>query len=143
MPNSVFEYENLNWATSPCMWKDLLQVTDSYVCHARGWTVYDDVYLDRYNVMGEHKRWWSTWLSEEYGCDWRETDKQTLYWSVTGSSAFLLQFPHYEDIEDEAFGRLIQTLRLMDVPDDAMVQWSTRDGGFKTMLAGKLFGERP
>lgn len=121
-------YDTYRWRTPKKQWDELVQVTDSYVVHARGWTVENDIWLDEYAVKSGHKKWWSRQLEEEYDGHWTDTyPNQVLYWSITGGSAFILQQPQLDNLTDESVFRLKDTLDELQVPNDCEVHFSDGD----------------
>lgn len=125
----------MNWKTSPTQWSELVQVTDSYVVHARGFTVDGDIWLDHYAVNGGHKRWWNNKLEEIYGHSWDH--ENVLYWSVTGSGTFLMQFPRYENATDVQKQNLKKFLKTFGYPENEKFNWKM-SGGRKRMKRGDL-----
>jgi len=117
-------YDELEWYYDEIQYDDLLQVSDGYVVHARGFTVEDQVVVDQYALNGGHKRWWQQKLVDEFDRDWRDDDpNQVLYWSVTGSGTFTIQYPGLAIASVESIGRIKQTWEAMEVPDDMQIGW--------------------
>jgi|GEM_PF-6806419 len=118
------DYDELSWFYDERRYDELLQVTDAYVVHARGFTVEDQIVLDEYALNGGHKRWWQQKLADEFDRDWRDDGpNQVLYWSITGSGTFTIQYPGLAAASVESIGRVKQTWDAMGVPDDAQVGW--------------------
>lgn len=127
---------SLNWETAPKQWDQLIQVTDDYVVHARGWTVEDDILLDEYNAKLEHKRWWKEELGDKYGFSWK--DDRVLYWSITGSNSFIVQYPRYGEHTESHIEQLRATLDELNVPDSINVRWKETIENSKIMTAGEI-----
>lgn len=111
----------MNWRTRPRKWNDLVQVTDSYVVHARGFTIGEDVWIDHYAVHGGHKSWWNKKLEDEYDHSWDHED--VLYWSVTGSGTFIMQYPRFPEASREQKKRLVDFLDVFGYPENEKITW--------------------
>lgn len=121
----------MEWRTPRVPWSDLPQITDSYVVHARGFTIDGDVWFDPYSVRSSHSGLWSDVVSDHYDIEWdgsgHEID-EVLYWSITGSETFVIDHPPRDDNE----ARITELLDELEVPDDAHVRWG------ETTTAGEI-----
>jgi len=117
--------KEFNWITEEKEFQDLIQVTSDYVVHARGFTVGNDIWLDEYAVRGGHSMFWRKVLKDEYQCDYEELlPGDMLYWSVTGSSVFILQYPLYNNAPDETEQYLMEFLDEFGVTEEDRVVWN-------------------
>lgn len=123
----------LVWKTEKTEWGKLVQITDGYVVHARGFTIGKDIWLDGYAVRVDHSTLWDTVMSEHYeDIKWSGSGRgtfpdyrglQSLYWSITGLGSFLMQAPKLTDIKPEAVARLSMLLDELKTPEDADINW--------------------
>jgi hypothetical protein len=128
---------NLNWETTPVNWDELVQVTDGYVVHARGFTIDEDIWLDQYALHGGHHAHWNKILMDHYDAEkweprvpWPEyvedhLGKETVYWSITGSPSFIIQFPLLEDITERQEELLKATFDTLSTPDYTNVTFNS------------------
>lgn len=136
-------FDELSWATPESTYDSLIQVTDSYVVHARGFTVEQDIWLDEYAINFGHKRWWLTQIEDIYERSWDEHNPHdVLYWSITGASKILVQAPGFNTVSREGVARMMQTLAALDVPDDARISWAMESDGSESWsgTAAELYG---
>jgi len=121
----------VEWVLGETTWNDLIQVTDNYVVHARGFTVGDNIWLDEYSVHRSHYHLWDTQMEEfyeaaEYSGRWGEydpeIDESVLYWSITGAPTFIVQHPKTLMFDDRALEQLKGTLQALDCPNDVSVR---------------------
>lgn len=134
------QYQSFNWRAGKDDFDELIQVTDEYVVHARGFTVENEVWLDEYAVRSSHSSLWQQLLQDEYGGSWRNGfPNQTLYWSVTGTGVFLMQYPRIEDLTDEALYRLAHFLKSFNVSGDTQLTWKVNDDESATADVSVLY----
>lgn len=126
---------SLTWMTEEKSWDELIQITDNYVVHARGFTIGDDLYLDEYSLRSEHHRWWNDIVRHyynlpEYGRrqNWnvyagKNIEQTWVYWSINATGMFLLQNPKKEYLDEETFNLAMETLDALDTPEDAVVKF--------------------
>jgi len=98
------------WKTPKRPLDEIIQDTDDYVVHGRGFLIENELWFDELASRGGHLRWWYGHLQHVYGTDdWNDQDvfdTVNIYFSITGASEFLLQHPEPEDFERETWKRL-------------------------------------
>lgn len=122
----------MEWKTPKKKYSEIPQVTDSYVVHARGFTVGNDIWFDYYALNKGHKFWWNSKLQDEYGFNWDHG--KVLYWSITGSESFIIQYPRYEERTEEDIQRLNNTLDALEVSKNCNIVWASNDDGDRIMI---------
>lgn len=111
-----------NWMMGESSHDEIIQSTDSYVVHARGFTVGADIWFDEYSVHKSHNHLWNEYIrhrydGDEYIGDWDtekvNVDKPVLYWSITGAASFIVQHPSTYKFDDKSLEQLQLTLEAM------------------------------
>lgn len=124
----------MKWKTEPTTWDELIQVTDDYVVHARGFTIDEDIWLDEYSLRLGHHRCWNDLVRHEYGypkwpdnVSWtlysaQNIDRPAIYWSIIGDSMFTVQYPRLRNMGRERFALVEGTLEALEIDPDAEVR---------------------
>lgn len=127
----------MKWKTEPRQYEDLIQITDEYVVHARGFTIGSDIWLDEYSLRLGHHRYWNDVLRYEYGCpEWEsgvswtlysanQIEQENIYWSILGSGLITIQYPRLRNMDEEEFELVMKTLDELDVPDSTEVRFES------------------
>lgn len=140
--NSPLFDKEFSWKTAKKPFSELTQVQDDYVVHARGFTVDTDVWLDEYAVLGGHKMAWKQVIGKIYDKPYEYyLPDNMLYWSVTGSSTFVLQHPTYYNAPDGTAQYLKDFLLEFEVPEDSRVSWNINRESSVSFDAKKLYDE--
>lgn len=125
----------MNWKTEPIDYDDLLQVTDNYVVHARGFTIGNDIWFDQYALRLGHHRYWNDVVRYEYNFpEWepytswtlyssQNIRQNTVYWSIVGSGLIVIQYPRLRSMGEHCYELAVKTLEAMNVPDNTEVRF--------------------
>lgn len=129
------------------LWGELPQVTDSYVVHARGFSVGSDLWLDAYNLYEEHSKHWNELVRHEYdypelSVDWEDyadsIDEPYLYWSITGTSTLIIQHPHADTFTEDEVQLLYDIVTTLQIPGDVRVVCGVTNDDVESMDVSRL-----
>lgn len=116
----------LDFKTDITDWKELPQIKNGYVVHARCMIIDGDVWIDHYNLMLSFGNWWNEFLSEKYEYDtFRNED--TIAFQINASGSVMVQFPKLDGDCGRRKWYLGRFLEEMGADDDSQIRWGDSD----------------